>query len=101
MPCTYFGPEGSGESHEKKLQEQLDLATRLLCVATARLNALGQLDNPELKEWHANHEQMDKARAAAEKKAALEAEIRRQEEIINLERRLEKLKSANYKKKKG
>lgn len=95
MPCTYFGPEGSGENHSEKLQKELDLATRLLCLATARLETLGQLEAPELVEWHASHKQMDKARLAAEKKAALQAEIRREEEIRGLEERLKKLKAKN------
>lgn len=96
MPCVSYTPEEAAYDasiREAKTKNRLDLATRLLCKVCGELEKNDQIKDPELLSWWEEHKKMDKARIAAEKKAALEAEIKRQEEIDKLEAKLKKLKS--------
>lgn len=86
MPCRYDPPGGSPEEKiRKQFRKDLDSLTRMLCVASNRLEKenLMHLLPDENKEWYENHKKQDAAREAEERKKK-EAENRRKAALAKL-----------------
>lgn len=85
MPCTYDeSPEERAQNaveRNARLEEQLGLATRLLCELCFQLEeGSSPRWNDDLEEWWNKHREMDKKRRAREDKE-------RKEKIAELETR--------------
>lgn len=79
MPCRYYTEAeerqmahdraDKAERERAKASGELDLATRLLCLACRKLDGAEIPMGPELKKWWAQHKKKDTARRRAERAA--------------------------------